>query len=158
MISILQTTNTTLSGFTIHNAPLVHMLLSKATGVSVTQVNIQTPTPDHAAGNFPYNSDGLDISGSSNVQIDRVDFSTGAPVIIYDPQTTTLTNGQYLRTPFAGNKIPSNRINAIGQALINDYPLPNLPGTLGGFNNYVVSPNSQQDQYHSISSRVVPKP
>jgi hypothetical protein len=80
--------------------------------------------------------------------------ATGAPVIIYDPLTTTLTNGQYLRQPFAGNKIPTNRINPIGQALINDYPLPNLAGTSGGFNNYVVSPNSQQDKYHSISSRV----
>jgi hypothetical protein len=80
--------------------------------------------------------------------------STGAPVVIYDPLTTTLTNGQYLRQPFAGNVIPSNRISPIGKALINDYPLPNLPGTLGGFNNYVVSPNSQQDQYHSVSSRV----
>jgi hypothetical protein len=78
--------------------------------------------------------------------------ATGAPVIIYDPLTTDKTT--LLRTPFAGNKIPTNRISPIGQALINDYPLPNLPGNLGGFNNYVVSPNSQQDQYHSISSRV----
>jgi hypothetical protein len=80
--------------------------------------------------------------------------SNGAPVLIYDPLTTTLTNGQYLRQPFAGNAIPSNRINPIGKALIGDYPLPNLAGTTGGFNNYVVSPNSQQDKYHSISSRV----
>ena len=80
--------------------------------------------------------------------------ATGQPVIIYDPLTTTLTNGQYLRTPFGGNLIPTNRINAIGKALINDYPLPNLAGTSGGFNNYVVSPNSQQDKYHSVSSRV----
>jgi hypothetical protein len=76
------------------------------------------------------------------------------PVLIYDPSTTTLTNGAYLRTPFAGNIIPSARINKIGQSLINDYPLPNIAGTPGGFNNYVVSPNSQQDKYHSISSRV----
>ncbi len=80
--------------------------------------------------------------------------SNGAPVVIYDPLTTTLTNGQYLRQPFAGNVIPGNRISPIGKNLINDYPLPNLPGTLGGFNNYVISPNSQQDQYHSIASRV----
>ncbi len=80
--------------------------------------------------------------------------SNNQPVIIYDPLTTTLTNGQYIRQPFAGNIIPKNRINAIGQALISDYPLPNLAGTAGGFNNFVVSPNSQQDQYHSIASRV----
>jgi hypothetical protein len=80
--------------------------------------------------------------------------SGGAPVIIYDPLTTTLTNGQYLRQPFTGNVIPKDRINPIGQTLINMYPLPNIPGTAGGFNNFVVSPNSQQDKYHSISSRV----
>jgi hypothetical protein len=82
--------------------------------------------------------------------------ATGAPVIIYDPATTpkTPTNGQYIRQPFPGNIIPKTSINPIGQALINDFPLPNLPGTPGGFNNYVVSPNSQQDQYHSVSSRV----
>jgi hypothetical protein len=80
--------------------------------------------------------------------------STGAPITIYDPLTTTLTNGQYLRQPFAGNTIPKSRINPIGQNLINAYPVPNIAGTTGGFNNYVVSPNSQQDQYHSVSSRV----
>jgi hypothetical protein len=80
--------------------------------------------------------------------------AAGQPVLIYDPGTTTLTNGQYLRTPFGGNIIPANRINAIGKALISEYPLPNLAGTSGGFNNYVVSPNSQQDKYHSVSSRV----
>jgi hypothetical protein len=78
--------------------------------------------------------------------------ANGVPVIIYDPLTTDKTT--LLRQPFAGNKLPANRINPIGQALINDFPLPNLPGTLGGFSNYVVSPNSQQDQYHSVSSRV----
>ena len=80
--------------------------------------------------------------------------SNGAPVLIYDPLTTTLTNGQYIRQPFAGNIIPPNRINPIGKALLGDYPLPNLAGTLGGFNNYVISPNSQQDKYHSVASRV----
>jgi hypothetical protein len=77
MISIQQSTNATLSGFTIHNAPLVHMLLSKDSGVTVTGLTIVTPTSDHAVGNFPYNSDGLDISGSSNVTVDHVDFSDG---------------------------------------------------------------------------------
>jgi hypothetical protein len=80
--------------------------------------------------------------------------SNGQPVIIYDPFTTTLTNGQYLRQPFSGNVLPKSRINPIGQNLINAYPLPNIAGTTGGFNNYVVSPNSQQDKYHSLSARV----
>ena len=80
--------------------------------------------------------------------------ANGQPVLIYDPAGYTLTGGHYIRQAFPGNAIPSNRINPIGKALLADFPLPNLPGTLGGFNNYVVSPNSQQDKYHSISSRV----
>ncbi|SPE27406.1 putative Cna B domain protein [Candidatus Sulfopaludibacter sp. SbA3] len=80
--------------------------------------------------------------------------ANGQPVLIYDPTSYTITNGQYIRQPFPGNVLPKSRINPIGQALINDYPLPNLAGTSGGFNNYVVSPNSQQDKYHSLSSRV----
>ena len=106
------------------------------------------------------NASPLPYTASFPTQAERTgDFSSlvnanGQPVIIYDPSTTTLTGGQYLRQPFAGNKIPQNLINPIGKALINDIPLPNIPGTTGGFNNYVISPNSQQDQYHSISSRV----
>jgi Carboxypeptidase regulatory-like domain/TonB dependent receptor len=106
------------------------------------------------------NASPLPYTASYPTQAERNgDFSTlvnsnGQPVIIYDPSSYTLTNGQYLRQPFPGNVLPKNRINPIGQALINDYPLPNIPGTTGGFNNYVVSPNSQQDKYHSVSSRV----
>jgi len=106
------------------------------------------------------NASPLPYTASYPTQAERTgDFSslvtsTGAPIVIYDPLTTTLTNGQYLRTPFAGNVIPTARINKVGQSLIDDYPLPNIAGTTGGFNNYVVSPNSQQDKYHSIASRV----
>jgi hypothetical protein len=80
--------------------------------------------------------------------------SSGSAVSIYDPLTTTLTGGSYLRTQFPGNVIPSTRINAVGQKLMNYYPTPNVPGTAGGFSNYVNSPNSQQDKYHSVSGRV----
>lgn len=77
MIDFQKSTNSTLSGFTIHNAPLVHMLLGGADGATVSQVTIVTPTSDRSGGALPYNSDGLDLSGSSNVQVDRVDFSDG---------------------------------------------------------------------------------
>ena len=106
------------------------------------------------------NASPLPYTASYPTQAERNgDFSSlvnanGQPIIIYDPNSTTLTNGLYLRTPIPGNIIPKSMINPIGQNLIDDYPLPNIPGTTGGFNNYVVSPNSQQDKYHSISSRV----
>ncbi len=80
--------------------------------------------------------------------------SNGQPITIYDPLSTQLVNGQYVRTPFPGNIIPSNRINPVGQALLNYYPLPNLPGTAGGFNNYVNTPDSQEDQYNSTAVRI----
>jgi len=106
------------------------------------------------------NASPLPYTASYPTQAERNgDFSSlvnanGQAITIYDPSSYTLTNGQYLRQPFAGNVIPKSLINPIGQALINSYPLPNIPGTTGGFNNYVVSPNSQQDKYHSVSSRV----
>ncbi len=80
--------------------------------------------------------------------------SNGQPITIYDPLTTQLVNGQYVRTPFAGNRIPAARINPVGQALMNYYPLPNVAGAAGGFNNYVNTPNSQVDQYNSTSVRI----
>jgi hypothetical protein len=72
----------------------------------------------------------------------------GALMRIYDPLTTRLnpsfdstrpvstTNPQYLRDPFAGNVIPSNRINPVGLNVASIYPLPNGPGN---FNNYTIS-------------------
>ncbi len=61
------------------------------------------------------------------------DFSTytdnqGAPVTIYDPTTTRFdpTTGSYVRTPFPGNVIPSNRINPIAAKVVGYLPDPNI--------------------------------
>jgi len=48
--------------------------------------------------------------------------SAGRLVVIYDPLTGN-ANGTG-RTPFAGNIIPANRINAVGKAMANTYPTP----------------------------------
>ena len=62
-------------------------------------------------------------------------FRTGnfgaSPTTIYDPGTGNADGTG--RTPFAGNVIPGNRIQAIPQKLIGLVPEPNLPGTT---NNY----------------------
>jgi len=76
MINFQQSTNFFLSGFTIQNAPLVHILFGRDTNANVSQVKIVTPTLDRK-GSFPYNSDGMDISGSSNIFVDGVDFTDG---------------------------------------------------------------------------------
>jgi hypothetical protein len=46
---------------------------------------------------------------------------------IYNPFSTVVVNGKATRQPFAGNIIPANLINPIGQAAMNLLPLPNLP-------------------------------
>ena len=58
----------------------------------------------------------------------RGDFSNfrdaqGRMIPIYDPLTTDAAGN---RQPFPGNIIPANRINPVGQALVNALPLPTL--------------------------------
>src|SRR5476649_473898 len=58
----------------------------------------------------------------------------GRVPIIYDPTTTAPTaNGGFTRTPFVGNRIPTNRLDPIAMALLQRYPLPTSTGTA---NNY----------------------
>ena len=62
---------------------------------------------------------------------------------IYDPYS--LNKGA--RVQYAGNTIPASEINPLGQALLNRYPLPNLPGTA---NNYVSNPTQRQSSHNAI--------
>ena len=76
--------------------------------------------------------------------------ANGNLIVIYDPLTTRLnpdfdaskavsaSNPQFLRDPFPGNIIPSNRINLVGRNVASIYPLPNGPGN---FNNYTSTVN-----------------
>jgi hypothetical protein len=61
----------------------------------------------------------------------------GSQYQIYDPATTTAAaNGRFTRTPFAGNIIPSNRMDAVAKAIQSFYAVPNTVGTSAGQNNY----------------------
>jgi hypothetical protein len=56
--------------------------------------------------------------------------SSGTLVTIYDPTSTALdAAGKYVRTPFSGNRIPSNRINPISAKVASFYPSPTNPGS-----------------------------
>jgi hypothetical protein len=68
---------------------------------------------------------------------------------IYDPLTAA-ANGN--RTPFPYNKIPSNRFNPVGIAMINMYPEPNATPTSTANYNYI-SPNpvAYQGQYSFVA-------
>jgi hypothetical protein len=66
--------------------------------------------------------------------------SAGRLYTIYDPlsvrlnpafdptRSVTLSNLQYIRTPFAGNQVPQNRMEPIALNVLKDIPLPNQPG------------------------------
>ena len=64
----------------------------------------------------------------------------GSPSLIYNPFTATAldnTGSNFTRTQFPNNRIPANRINPVGQKIVNLYPLPNRPGTgPNQLNNY----------------------
>lgn len=65
----------------------------------------------------------------------------GQPIQIYNPFSTTpdpIHPGQYIRTAFSPNKIPSGLINPIAQAALAYLPLPNQSGNaITGTNNYI---------------------
>ena len=63
---------------------------------------------------------------------------SGGLLTIYDPWTTkTAADGTASRTPFAGNLIPSNRIDPAGQVVMNDLWAPNNAGDSAlGTNNF----------------------
>jgi len=65
--------------------------------------------------------------------------SSGALVSIYDPKSTALgAGGRYLRTPYAGNRIPANLVNPVASKVASYYPAPTGPGTgLDHLANYV---------------------
>lgn len=79
--------------------------------------------------------------------------------LIYDPatavlQNTTCTPGStgttVCRTPFAGNIIPTARLNPAAVKFLNLYPLPNLPGTV---QNYFSNQNLNRP-YDSYLARI----
>jgi hypothetical protein len=76
--------------------------------------------------------------------------AAGAPITIYDPNTTTLTGTTFIRQPFPGNAIPANRIDAVAAAVSKYWPTPNGAGVGGGqINNFAASSASPYtvDQY-----------
>ncbi len=84
------------------------------------------------------------------------DFSALLPgTIIYDPATTRLVNGVYVRDPFPGNIIPANRIDPVAAKAVTFFPGPNgtTPGQPAWARNEFVH-NSNTFTSWSINPRV----
>ena len=74
---------------------------------------------------------------------------------IYDPATiATAPGGRLSRQPFPGNVIPRNRLDPVGSALANMYPLPNQPGTVDGRNNIFNGGLKALEDYYVHLARV----
>src|SRR5437773_5095547 len=70
---------------------------------------------------------------------------------IYDPATTRPDPSRpeaFIRDPFAGNLIPSNRINSVSNQLLEFYPEPNLNPNLVPYNyEATLSRKADKDQF-----------
>jgi hypothetical protein len=94
-----------------------------------------------------------DFSASLGASLGVTNPCTGEPVLrgqIFDPLTTKTVNGQTCRSPFPGNKIPSNRLDYTSNVMMNVlkyYPEPNATGTF----NYagVANPGGRQQQFNA---------
>jgi hypothetical protein len=99
------------------------------------------PTDAERTGDFS-----ADLGASTGV----INPCTGQPVLkgqIFDPLTTRTVDGKTCRDPFAGNKIPANRIDFTANVMANVLkywrsPNTNLPG--GNFSNSPTAGGTQQ--------------
>ncbi|MEP7364320.1 MAG: carboxypeptidase-like regulatory domain-containing protein [Acidobacteriota bacterium] len=74
---------------------------------------------------------------------------------IFDPLTTTpAAGGRFSRQPFAGNIIPTSRLDKVGTSLVNLYPAANQPGTVDGRNNFYNSQLKSKEDYYVHLARV----
>ena len=80
--------------------------------------------------------------------------ANGQPTLVYDPATTRPDGANYTRLPFAGNMIPSNRVDPVAANLLKYIPVPNQAGNAQGFFNMISSPNSVSDEYDQFAIRI----
>ena len=84
--------------------------------------------------------------------------SAGQLITIYDPLTTRpdpTRQGRFIRDPFPGNVIPSNRFSQVALTLLNFVPRANVAGEpLTRANNFAASPNLGLYRYNSYLARI----
>jgi hypothetical protein len=76
--------------------------------------------------------------------------SQGRLIPIFDPATTRLVNGRYVRDQFPAALIPASRIDPVAASVVSFYPSPNTPVT--GFttaNNFHANSGRSFDRNHA---------
>ncbi|HZU26363.1 MAG TPA: carboxypeptidase-like regulatory domain-containing protein, partial [Bryobacteraceae bacterium] len=103
-------------------------------------ITATVPTAAEAASGYTNFSDLISLQSGSNKDATGTSYPLGT---IFDPNTTkAIGNGEYVRTPFAGNIIPANRLDPNAVKLMQLYPAPTQPGL---YNNYNVNRGSKND-------------
>ncbi len=74
-------------------------------------------------------------------------YALGAAYQIYDPHSTRLENGRYVRTAIPNNIIPKSRLDPVGMNLVNLYPTPNQAGTRDFRNNFFLQSKALEDYW-----------
>jgi hypothetical protein len=84
--------------------------------------------------------------------------ASGRAITIYDPTTGHQAGSQWVRDPFPGNVIPSDRISPTASLLIKYFPLPNTftSGVNYSTSNYFISGGdaSARDRFYNLVTKV----
>jgi hypothetical protein len=75
----------------------------------------------------------------------------GSGYQVYDPRTTQLVNGRFVRQPIPGNIIPASRLDPVGANIMKLYPLPNQTGTVEFRNNFFRTGKALEDYWVWLS-------
>jgi hypothetical protein len=95
-----------------HNKTFFYVATELVRYIQGVTYTATVPNPAYLSGNFAG-----DVNGS------------GQQVTIYNPFTTRLVNGTYVRDPFPGNVIPTTLLNPVAGNLKTYFPAPNNNGT-----------------------------
>jgi len=77
--------------------------------------------------------------------------AAGKVIPIYNPFSTVINTAnltQSTRDPFPNNQIPTSLFDPVALKAQAFYPLPNVPGTITGANNFNVNLTTSRTQYH----------
>ncbi|MBI3207449.1 MAG: carboxypeptidase regulatory-like domain-containing protein [Candidatus Solibacter usitatus] len=70
---------------------------------------------------------------------------------VYDPATTVAAPaGRFQRQPFAGNIIPTSRLDPVAQKIITYWPSPNQTGLRDGGQNYFHTPSALESTWDHL--------
>ncbi len=76
----------------------------------------------------------------------------GTQYQVYDPKTTVAASGgRFQRTAFAGNIIPTARLDPVAQKILNFWPLPNQTGNKDGSSNYFYTPSALEKTWDHLA-------